>query len=202
MEQEGYIKFLCNWQETEPLPENDLEPLIHRRNILYDYGFIGAYPDGIGFGNISKRYKGNQFIISGSGTGNYRRILPRHFSLVTDFDMDRNYLQCQGPVKASSESMTHGAIYREAVEVNGIIHIHHKGFWEKLLGMVPATSKNAAYGTPAMAREIVRILRETDVMRIRILVMEGHEEGIVSFGKDLDEAAEVLFRFARQLDVL
>ncbi len=202
MEQEGYIKFHCDWKEKRPLPEKDLRALMHWRDILFKQGFIGAYSNGIGFGNISQRSRGDQFIISGSGTGIHKKILPDHFSVVTDFDIKRNYLRCEGPVRASSESMTHGVIYREASEINGIIHIHHRQYWEKLLGVVPATSKDAAYGTPEMAREIIRVFRETDLRHTKILVMEGHEEGIVSFGADLDEAAEILFRFARKFAVI
>jgi ribulose-5-phosphate 4-epimerase/fuculose-1-phosphate aldolase len=202
VEHEGYIKFNCEWQKTAPLPVDELEALIRWRDTLYRYGFIGAYPNGIGFGNISKRHKGEKFIISGSGTGNHQVIFPDHFSLVDSFDIERNYLKCMGPVKASSESLTHGTIYREAPEVNAIIHIHHMGFWKKLLSIVPSTSKNATYGTPDMAREIVRVFQNTDVRRQKILVMKGHEEGIIAFGKDLDDAAEVLLEFAHRLDII
>lgn len=202
MEQEGYIKFHCDWVKTGALPEENLKALIHWRDVLFNHGFIGAYPNGIGFGNISRRHRGDQFVISGSGTGIYEKILPEHFSVVTDFDIELNYLKCEGPVRASSESMTHGVIYREDAGVNGIIHIHHREFWEKLQGVVPATSKDAAYGTPEMAREIIRVFRETTLKNTKILVMEGHEEGILSFGGDLDEAAEVLFHFARKLEVI
>ncbi len=201
MEREGYIKFQCDWKKSNPLEEGLLRSLIHWRDVLHEYGFIGAHPDGTGFGNISRRLEENRFIISGSGTGHILKIRPEHFSLVTGFDINKNYLKCEGPVKASSESLTHGVIYREAGEVHAVIHIHHLGFWNKLLALVPATSKEAAYGTPEMAFEIRRLFRETDVRKQKILVMGGHEEGIVSFGKDLKEAAEVLFRFARDLDI-
>lgn len=200
--EEGYIKFQCDWEKTGPLPQNVLGSLIHWRNVLFKYGLIGAYPNGIGFGNISRRYEGKKFIISGSGTGNFQVILPDHFSLVDSFDIERNYLKCMGPVKASSESLTHGTIYREDPEVNAVIHVHHMGFWKKLLSIVPSTSKNATYGTPEMAREIVRVFHTTLVREQKILVMEGHEEGIVSFGKDLDEAADVLLDFAGKLDAI
>lgn len=202
MEQEGYIKFQCEWEKSKPLQKRELDMLIHWRNVLYRHGFIGAYPDGVGFGNISKRYKDNQFVISGSGTGNYINIQQEHFSLVTSFDIEKNYLKCEGPSRASSESLTHGVIYQQVGEINAVVHIHHRKFWEKLLGVVPATSKDAAYGTPEMALEMVRLFQMTDVRREKILVMEGHEEGIVSFGKHLHEATEVLFRFARNLEII
>ena len=43
-----------------------------------------------------------------------------------------------------------------------------------------------------MAYEIMRLFKETDVPSRKILVMAGHEGGIVTFGKNLQEAFEVL----------
>jgi len=45
-----------------------------------------------------------------------------------------------------------------------------------------------------MAYEVTRLFKVTDVRRRKILVMAGHEEGIVAFGRDLEEAFAVLMR--------
>ena len=46
-----------------------------------------------------------------------------------------------------------------------------------------------------MAKEIQRLFRETDVKEKKILVMAGHKEGIISFGKDLDEAGKIMLNY-------
>ena len=101
-------------------------------------------------------------MISGTGTGGLSKIDSSHFTLVTTFDPASNSLHCTGPVNASAESMTHGMIYREVASANAVIHIHHMRFWKCLLGEVPTTDPGIPYGTPTMAYEISRLLREAD----------------------------------------
>jgi L-ribulose-5-phosphate 4-epimerase len=43
-----------------------------------------------------------------------------------------------------------------------------------------------------MAKEIKRLFEETSLRSEKIIVMGGHEEGIISFGKNLEEAANVM----------
>ncbi|MFQ5446713.1 MAG: class II aldolase/adducin family protein [Saprospiraceae bacterium] len=201
MHNEGYIKFRTNWQHKRPLPSRDLTPIIRWRQEMYRHGLIGAYPDGIGFGNISRRWDASgRFVISGSATGRYPTPAASHFTLVTDFDLEKNTVTCEGPVVASSESMSHAVIYRECPEVTGIIHVHHLRLWEWLLEKLPATDTAAAYGTPEMATSIIRLLRETDLRQQKIFAMHGHREGVFAFGETLEEAAEVILSFLEHRD--
>ena len=71
------------------------------------------------------------------------------------------------------------------------------GLWEFLLHKVPTTDAGAPYGSPEMARSIIRLLRETDLREQKIFVMEGHPEGIFSFGETLEAAAAVIFSSLR-----
>jgi ribulose-5-phosphate 4-epimerase/fuculose-1-phosphate aldolase len=186
---EGYIKFETNWQPKPPISGHDLTAIIHWRQEMYRHGLIGAYPDGTGFGNISRRWDADgRFVISGSATGHYPTLTANHFTLVTDFDLMKNTVACEGPVVASSESMSHAVIYRECPEVAGIIHVHHLRLWEWLMENAAATSATAAYGTPEMAASILRLLHETDLRQQKILAMAGHREGVFAFGETLDVA--------------
>ncbi|HHM20830.1 MAG TPA: class II aldolase/adducin family protein [Bacteroidetes bacterium] len=196
MSDEGYIKFRAQWEEAPPLPAKRLAGLIHWRGVMYLHGLIGAYPDGTGFGNISARWNSEgQFVISGSATGRLPQTDHRHYSLVTSFDLDQNTLSCKGPVVASSESMSHAVIYQTCREVNAVVHVHHLALWEKLLHAVPTTDKGATYGTPEMARSIIFLLKNTNLREQKIFVMEGHREGIFTFGNDLQEATEKILSF-------
>lgn len=200
--EEGYIKFDARWTQRPAFPERELKELQDWRRRLYGLQLIGAYDDGIGYGNISlRRDQSPQFYISGSATGNLPTLTANHYALVTEVDIDRNRLYCEGPVIASSESMSHAVIYRQLPWVGGVIHVHHLEMWERLLHQAPTTDASATYGSPEMAYSIIDLIEHTDLPERRIFVMEGHREGIFTFGKDLEEAGGVLLEYYRSLEV-
>jgi hypothetical protein len=193
--EEGYIKYHCQWNHTEPFTLTQLNELLQWRDFLYQHGLIGMYPDGIGFGNVSIRHKANQFFITGSATGHLSHIERQHISLVVNVDLPNNTLTCEGPIQASSESMSHAVIYQSIAAVNAVVHVHHKPTWDRWLHQLPTTSVSASYGTPQMAEEISKILHDQHFMSQKIIVMGGHEEGIMTFGTDLEEAVATLMKY-------
>lgn len=196
MTDEGYIKFDAQWTPTPPFDAADVAALLHARQTAYQHQWIGAYPDGIGFGNISQRIGDTDtFYITGSATGNFPTIDNRHIAKVTRVATADNRLWCQGPVVASSESMSHAAIYAELPWVGGILHAHNLAMWQRLLHQVPTTDARAPYGSPEMVDSIIDLIRNTDLPARGIFVMEGHQEGIFTFGKDLEAALEVMRGF-------
>ena len=198
---EGYIKFHCHWIQAEPIPPSELEEINHWRNHLYDLGLIGVYQNGVGFGNISIRAtKSAGFIISGTQTGNLPILSEQHYTRVIDFDLAKNSLTCEGPVRASSESLTHAILYQTCAEANAVIHIHHPKLWNQLLDQVPTSSREVPYGTPEMAKEVTRLFADSDLQAKKILVMGGHQDGVVTFGENLDEAATILFAYLGKLE--
>lgn len=193
MKKEGYIKFECNWKITPPFSFSEYPKMNRWRNKFYRLGLIGTYKDGVGFGNISVRTKRNgKFIITGSQTGGFKKLLKSHYTRVISYDIAKNSVTCKGPIKASSESMTHAAVYKIAKNANAVIHVHSLKLWRKLLNRVPTSNKQAAYGTPEMAKEIFRLYKETDLRNQKMMVMGGHQEGILTFGENLDEAGRKL----------
>jgi ribulose-5-phosphate 4-epimerase/fuculose-1-phosphate aldolase len=193
---EGTIKFNCEWIK-QPLSISVPKEILTWRDRMYELNLIGYYENiNIGYGNISiKTPQG--ILISGTQTGNIYPIQPQHFTLVTDYQLDRNTVKCQGLIKASSESMTHIAVYRCDESINAIIHIHNLTLWQNLMNRIPTTNKNVAYGTPDMAKEIFRLFAQSQVKQEKILVMAGHEEGIIAFGNSLEEAGNILMKVIR-----
>lgn len=189
---EGYIKFNCEWIKNKPLPINKLVEINKWRNKLYDLKLIGAYKNGIGFGNLSIRLEKNTFIITGSATGNLHTLNKNHYVLVNKYNFIKNSLICKGPIKASSESLSHAVIYECSSDTNAVIHIHDINLWKKFIDKLPTTDKNISYGTPEMAEEIKRLFIESKVNLEKIIVMGGHKEGIISFGKTLEEAGNII----------
>jgi hypothetical protein len=194
--EEGYVKFKCIWEKTDfDFPEPLFEKLNCWRDRLYQNKLIGSHDNGTGFGNISTRLSDNSFIITGTATGSKKKLTKNDYALVTDYDLLKNMVKCSGKIMASAESLSHAAIYDKNTEFTGVIHIHHFNMWEKLRGNLPTTNYNVEYGTPEMAFEVKNLFDRTNVRQTRIFVMGGHKEGIVSFGRDLDEAGQVILEY-------
>lgn len=190
MNDNGHIKFQLDWQRAPAIASDLIRELADWRQLLYDAGLIGWYHDaGIGFGNLSARLgSSNSFVISGNSTGNLRLLGPEHFAIVTAVDLAANRITCRGPIRASSESMTHAALYALDPAIGAVVHVHSATLWEALRDEVPTTAAEVAYGTPAMARELQRLYRESDLCERRIAVMGGHFEGLVTTGQSIAEA--------------
>ena len=131
---EGYIKYQIDWTETPPI-DRDLSELIKYRNLLWDQQLIGYYQDhGVGYGNISiLSDQGPEFVISGTQTGHIPQLDQSHFALATTWDLEQNTLACSGPIKASSEALTHAAVYACSPKIKAVIHIHSRKLWDYML---------------------------------------------------------------------
>ena len=196
---EGYIKFRCKWDKAEKTDQTFVDALNIWRKKLYDLHLIGQYENGIGFGNISMRYKNNQFIITGTATGGLPVLDHNHYTKVTSCSFSTNTLGCTGPIKASSESLSHAAVYEADQRYGAVIHVHHREMWERMLHLMPTTPENAVFGTPQMAIAIQHILDDVHTKQLKLIVMGGHEEGILTFGRNLQEAGEVLLFWFNQI---
>lgn len=197
---EGVIKFKLEHTPAGPLPESDLAEIICWRQWMYEHGLIGVVetPEGqIGYGNISVRHP-QGFIVSGSQTGHLAELDKSHFALVDAAYPQENQLTSRGPIKPSSESLTHAVVYDQDLAIRCVMHAHHKPIWlaATRLGL-PQTSPDVAYGTPNMAAETARLFRETDVRQIGIFAMAGHLDGIVSFGETAEQAARVMEKYLK-----
>lgn len=188
---EGYIKFNCEWIQDAPVKNFRIKELIKFRNMMRSQGLIGMNENGVGYGNISARKDNNKFYISGSATGGIDKADYSHFTLVEKCAIADNLICCRGPVKASSESLTHAAVYEANALVNSVIHIHNYAKWNEFLNIYPTTNIGAKYGTPEMANEIKEIV-SAEKAASGIIIMGGHEEGIISYGENIKKAYYIL----------
>ena len=190
---EGYIKFSFA-HEAAPAPAHPwLHNLMRIRDDLHEWELIGVLPDGIVYGNVSARIAGTgKFIITGSGTGLKFPIETIHFCEVVSFDIDQNRVVCRGPLPASSESMSHGAIYAARPDAGTVIHIHDRLMFRLLIQEgAPQTPADAAFGTPEMAKAVGRLA--ATLPPVACLVMAGHEDGIIAFGPNPQSARDALW---------
>jgi len=194
-----YVKFTYQRARTDIAPFDALAELNAYRRKLLEQRLMGVDSNGVGFGNSSVRdgVSGN-FYITGSATGGLPELTPMDCVRVVAYDFARNWLRYQGPAIPSSESLTHAAIYESDSSTSAVIHCHDSGLWATLLDRAPTTSKFVAYGTPEMAHEIMRLFKGTELRSRKILVMAGHEGGIATFGKNLEDAFDVVMRERRE----
>lgn len=198
---EGYIKFDLDWQRGPAPARNVVAALNEWRELLYAVGLIGHYADlGIGYGNLSVRNDdAGSFVISGTQTGRLAALAAEHYTTVTAYDVGANRVRSRGPIRPSSESLTHAAIYELDAAINAVVHVHSAELWLKCLNVLPTSDASVPYGTPGMAAEFQRLYRETDFSANGIAVMAGHEEGIVATGGDLATAARRIISLQEEI---
>ena len=189
---DGVVKFSSE-RVAGPVPVSAaLRQLNAARTRLFELGLIGAYPNGIGYGNLSLREAGTQFVISASATGADHTLRKDQFCLVEAFSIERNAVRSRGALPASSESMTHGAIYLANPAVQCVIHVHSLALFDALLAQGALhTAADIAYGTPAMAQAVMRLVQTQPVLPV-LFVMAGHAEGVVAYGADIASVTALL----------
>ena len=194
---DGVVKYDFTFNRSRALRRGLIAPIESCRARLYAMGLIGVYDNGIGYGNISQRVEGERFVITGTQTGHLPRLTPKYYALVESCD-DRNFcLRASGAAKPSSEALTHGTVYHLSPKIHAVIHIHSMVLWEFMLAGDYLRTADVAYGTIEMIEEVNRIYEGIDPLSHPIFAMTGHEEGIICFGQDMDEAEKVLYGLLR-----
>ncbi len=199
MVQEGVIKFNLQFREAPPVSSELLREINAWRKILFLLKLIGQDPyryGGFGFGNISRRMDfypegpdHRKFLISGTQTGGLTELSSENYSTVLECLPEENLIRAEGPVRPSSEALTHGMIYRAMKDAGFVMHVHSPDIWRlrRKIG-IPLTSSGADYGSRELAREIVSLLTIPEVRSNGVIAMEGHEDGILSFGQTAEYA--------------
>ncbi len=215
--EEGVIKFSFEHTAAEFIPDS-WRDLVYRlvawRNLLFETGLIGQDPgryDGAGYGNLSGRLQPfpgergeRRFVISGTQTGGQDCTGVQDYSVIRAYDIRRNHVISEGPALPSSESMTHGAVYDLSPDVRFVFHGHSPVIWNNSRALnIPLTDRTVPYGTPAMAWEVARLYRESNLAEARILSMGGHRDGVIAFGRSAEEAGQVLLaNLARAYEIV
>ncbi|NQV49827.1 MAG: class II aldolase/adducin family protein [Candidatus Marinimicrobia bacterium] len=189
---EGYIKFHCELEDDEAPDVIFTSKLNTWRTTLHKHQLIGEYDDGIGYGNVSRRFIADSFIISGSATGSNATLDFAEYVLVTGFNIRTNTVSAKGLIPPSSESLTHGIIYKTLPQVKWVLHIHNATIWKYYKNILPTTAEHIPYGTPEMALEVMRLILASAPTSPRILIMGGHQDGIIAYGINLDDVGQKL----------
>lgn len=193
MEQESYIKFNCEHLAKDILFPDDIDDLIELGKTLKALGHIGKIDETMGYGNISYCSSDGNIYISASTTGTFATYEKKHFCRILDFDIESNYVKSEGFLPASSETMSHIAVYQSLNDIRFVVHIHSKQLWEKYLNIEITSNKGVKYGTKEMYYEIVRLLNSNPDSNM--LVMGGHRDGLMFWHKNIDSLKTTLFTY-------
>lgn len=195
MSETGSVKFSCEQLPLRIPRFAGFDGLNRSRRELIELELVGVDANGIGFGNLSVRDgDSSRFYITGSGSGGLPELSPDDYTRVVGYDFTRGWVRCEGIRIASSESLTHAAVYESDPSVRAVIHCHHAGLWNELLNKLPTTLSNAEYGTSEMALAVKRLFHTTDLRTTKMFAMAAHPGGLVSFGADPDEALRVILQ--------
>lgn len=198
---DGVIKFKFRLKKTAPLVQEEFIEIEKWRVILFRMGLIGEYPiEKVGYGNISKKTSSSpiEFVISGTQTGKFSNLDGSQYVKVTKCDLEKMSLEAKGPIAPSSESLTHFAIYSTCPQLGFIFHVHHKKLWEYMIDKkMESTSKDIDYGTYDMAMAAKKCIGNKTK---GIFVMQGHEDGVISYGKTSEEAGQCLLEIMKEIN--
>ncbi len=199
-EQEGVIKYQLQHIQ-KPIKETfSFNEINAWRTIIFRLGLIGQDPeryDNLGFGNISQRIhpQSIQFVISGTQTGHIKQLNPEHYCLVIKADPKKNLISSSGLHKPSSEALTHASIYAQENTIQAVIHVHSPEIWNCTAALkLPHIPADIPYGTVAMAIAVERLFQTDQLQQAPLFTMLGHKDGVVAFGKNMQEAAWILIK--------
>jgi len=193
---DGVVKYSIEHQ-TESAPDfPEYKALEALRKRLFALGLIGE-KEGIGYGNLSMRSdKPHSFFITATQTGNISSLSEEHYSYIDGYDFDTFTVSSKGPHRPSSEALSHAMIYEIDKRINVVIHIHSFPLWRFMIERGDLAT-SAAYGTAEMTQEIAGLYTDLNPLEHNAFVMKGHEEGIITFGRSVEEAELVLYRIIR-----
>ncbi len=193
---DGIIKYSIEHQNTATPLFSDYAELEALRRRLFALGLIGE-KDGIGYGNLSMRHEGSKsFFVTASQTGNMPSLKREYYTYISKYEFDTFKLMSQGRHKPSSEALSHAMIYAIDERIKAVIHIHSLSLW-KFMKADNSLATTAEYGTAEMIEEIAGLYDDLDPVTNNAFVMKGHEEGIITFGRSMEEAELILYNIIK-----
>lgn len=204
--QEGVIKFDAQHEYTRLSWDGEgsrVASLFAWREVFRGLGLLGQEPgryEGLGFGNLSARLPSRtraaghrRFLITCTQTSGAEVMDPEQLCVIERYELQAHRVVSRGPCLPSSESMTHAALYDADSELGFVFHVHAPAIWgaADALGL-PCTAERVEYGTPAMALEVRRVYRGGAGRKGQVIVMRGHEDGVLAFGATAQEAGSAL----------
>ncbi len=167
---------------------------------LHAIDMVGLLENGISFGNVSVRLpylESNNFLITACGTGEKEVLSLKDYALVQSYAIEKNQIISCGLKKASSESLSHAAIYEANQEVNAVIHVHNAPLFQKLCqDKESCISEKIEYGSPELAYALQELARKSEQ---GIVATKGHLDGVFLWAITIGEAFILLENYTKDM---
>lgn len=127
------IKFKHNLKFSPPLLEENYIALEKWRIIFYRMGMIGKNKTTeLSYGDLSKRILvgENEFIITGSNTGQYANLDGSQYTRVKKCDVRKKVIEAIGPIAPSQTTHMHFLIFKNCPQINFIFHLFHQPIFD------------------------------------------------------------------------
>lgn len=198
---EGVVQFgYALTQSSPPFTTGaDFAELQSWRHILHRLSLLGQSADvydGFAYGNLSMRRPdmGSSFLISATQTGGLEHTAQSDWVLITECDLATFQVAALGVKTPSSESVTHAMVYAADANITCVLHVHNHDIWNNAAALrLPTTGLTTPYGSPDLAMEVSRLLREHYV-RPLVFTTPGHEDGVFACGVQLASTAGALIK--------
>ena len=189
-EKEGVVKYTVKHETARISFPAEMHEFFTWRQRLRSLQLIGEDAQGLGYGNMSVRlYATPTFLITSSQSSGLLDVDQQHFARVTVVDLDKNCLRSVGERPPSSEALTHAALYQTNGGIRAVVHVHSRDIWTAWRDRLPTSRDEVLYGTPEMAYEMIRLHKRSALGRLGVIVMGGHQDGVIAFGPSLADAA-------------
>jgi len=194
---DGVIKYHVSHSQGEAPDFTGYAALEALRARLFALGLIGETSDGIGYGNISQRTGKHSFFITATQTGKQATLTQDEYTFIENYDFDSFTVFSKGQLKPSSEALSHAMIYEVHPEIGAVIHVHAAALWQMMI-QENALATTAEYGTADMVQEIANLYQDKDPFTHNAFVMKGHKDGIITFGKTMQQAEFTLYHLIQK----
>ncbi len=171
----------------------EIEELLEFGNTLKQCKLIGKTDELTGYGNISFRDRqSGDFFISASKSGIDDTYVSSHFSRIVTWDAETNFVESEGRMPASSETLSHLAVYEAVKKANYVVHVHSEIYWNKYLHHELTSNLEIEYGTKEMYFEVKRLLEGN--VDAGTLIMGGHMDGILFWAEKISSLKKTISR--------
>ena len=139
---------------------------------------------------ISFKY-GKRVLINADDT-NIKDLKRKDFLEIIDYDPLKKVMLLMGSKTPRINSSFHWLIHHSRDEINAVIQLNDSNLSEKLENKFPITEKNYPAGTLELAKEVLKLLRNTKKIIIR-------EEGVLFVGNSIEELKKQTLKTLEEL---
>lgn len=195
---DGVLKFIPVPLSSEPPPFP--AKLDHYRNLLREKGYIGVYPNNIGYGNIAIRADDGSFIVTATQMQGIEQLDENGYCRISkDVDVYAEEIPYDGTNDPSSESRTAIAIINRRKGIGAVVHVHFKEGQERALKFgILEMDATYEYGTVGFARNGEKIVNQINA-DVGIFTTPSHPDGIFTYAPTLEEAYQMMVDYCERV---